>query len=192
MEFEEMQKIWDTQNRPLYVIDEQALHRRILAKKRRAGRVASYSEVLLIGVNILVGIFALLAPYDELRERISFYSAGVFMLLTAAYVLILRIRRRRVEAGFDNSIRGDLDHALANATYQVRLSQAMRWYILPVALFSLIGIGVTKWIAFLVLGAAFLFAYLAGGLEIRHYIKKKRELEQLHRTLTEEDSHRSS
>ena len=40
MEFEDLQKIWDTQNnKPMYVINEEALHRRILSKKNKASLV---------------------------------------------------------------------------------------------------------------------------------------------------------
>ena len=56
MEFEELQKIWDSQNnRPVYAIDEKALHNRILSKKRQAYHITNTTELLLIIVNVAAG-----------------------------------------------------------------------------------------------------------------------------------------
>ena len=60
MEFDELQKIWDTRhNQPLYVINEEALHQRIIEKKYRVIHIAVFSEWLLIIVNIAAGGFLL-------------------------------------------------------------------------------------------------------------------------------------
>ena len=64
MEFEELQKIWDSQNkRPLYVINEEALHQRILAKKSQASHITNFSELLLIAVNTGAGALILWSAF---------------------------------------------------------------------------------------------------------------------------------
>ncbi|HTE33337.1 MAG TPA: hypothetical protein VK666_23310, partial [Chryseolinea sp.] len=60
MEFDELQQIWDTQNnKPLFAINERALHNRILSKMRKARHITNTSELLLIIVSLGVGCFIL-------------------------------------------------------------------------------------------------------------------------------------
>ena len=61
MEFEEMQKIWDTQNdQSLYVINEASLHKRILAKRNHARHKSNITDFGLIIVALgTAGILAL-------------------------------------------------------------------------------------------------------------------------------------
>ncbi len=45
MEFEEMKKIWNTQNKKnIYVFDEEALHRRVIKKNIGVKRMANIDE----------------------------------------------------------------------------------------------------------------------------------------------------
>ena len=83
---------------------------------------------------------------------------------------------------------GDLEHAIANATYQVRLSQVMRWNNLPISLFLLIGFwenGKPLWIVAVVL-IFFSLVHYASGWEHNIYKSRKRELESLRKKLKEE------
>jgi len=60
---------------------------------------------------------------------------------------------------------GDLDHAISIATYQVRISQIMRWNVLPIGALTLLGLwegGKPLWIALLVL-LFFSLTYFASG-----------------------------
>ena len=60
MEFDEMKKIWDSQNNePLYGINEKALHNRILSKKKQAHHITNISELLAIIVIWCAGCFIL-------------------------------------------------------------------------------------------------------------------------------------
>ena len=60
MEFDDMKKIWDSQNNEtIYGINEKALHNRIQAKKRKANRITNVSELLLIVTNVASGGFVL-------------------------------------------------------------------------------------------------------------------------------------
>lgn len=185
MDFEELQKIWDSQNnQPMYVINQEALHRRITAKKKKAIRITNLSELLLITVNIISGGFVLVMNLSMEKTNLSFHVMTTWMLGSAVYLLISRVRRMR-SISFERSMLGDLTHAISVATYQVRLSQIMRWNILPIGLLSIIGVWEGgKSIAFIVgLIVCFALAYYAGGWEHNIYQSRKRELEILQRKL---------
>jgi hypothetical protein len=182
MEFEELQKIWDSQNEePLYGINEKALHNRILLKKKQAYHISNISELLVILVNSGAGCFILALNLSNQNGNVAMYVLAAWMFASALYVLVSRISRIRGESQFDRSLRGDLSHAISMAMYQVRLSQLMRWNILPIGILSLLGMwegGKSVWVAVGIF-VFFALAYYAGGWEQGIYIRRKRELELL-------------
>lgn len=190
MEFDEMKKIWDSQNNePLYSINEKALHNRILSKKKQAHHITNTSELLWIIGNIGAGCFILGVNFFKQSGSIFMYFLFTWMFTIALYLLVSRIRRIKENYRFDRSMRGDLDHAISMATYQVRLSQLGRWNILPIGIFILLGVwegGKSFWIAVGIL--IFLaLAYYAAGWEHNIYKARKRELELLQQKLENED-----
>jgi len=189
MEFEEMKKIWDTQNNEaLFVINERALHNRILSKKATAGHVANISELLLILVNAGAGILMLVLATTKPGGNLFLYLMAMWMLVTMLFVLMNRIRRKKEENKFDRTMIGDLNHAIATATYQVRLSQLMRWNILPIGIFLLLSIWENSkagWIVVLLLILFSLTHYLSGW-EHNIYVVRKRGLEMLYKKLKDE------
>ncbi len=189
MEFEEMKKIWDSQNNePLYVLNEEALHNRIRSQKRRAGRVAGVSEFLLIGVNLVSGIFVAGLSFFQESRNVFMYLMALWMMSTGLFIWFMRVRRVRGESVFGQSLSDDLAHALSNATYQVRISMLMRWNIVPIAVLSVLGFwhnGKPVWMMVLLL-FFFALAHFAGGWEHNVYKSRKRSLEILKRKLTEE------
>src|SRR5688500_15786543 len=131
MDFKDIQKIWDTQtNQPLYVINENALHKRIQAKKKQAHHTTNLTELFTIFANACAGGVVLMISIFGRSENISKYAMGSWMLVVALYVLISRIRRIKRDLKFDRTIRGELDHAVSVATYQVNLSNLMRWNLI--------------------------------------------------------------
>lgn len=189
MEFEELQKIWDTQNnQPLYVINEQALHNRIVAKKHQVIKIAVITEWILIIGNTASGLFVLQQNYTGRRGLIFVYLLAAYMLGTALYVLVNRIRRMREQKKFNRSLSGDLQHALAAASYQVRIGHIMRWNTFPIMLLVLLSIwegGQSIWFS-LVVALFFILVFLASGWEMRIYKAKKRELDVLQKKLQED------
>jgi hypothetical protein len=183
MEFEEMQKIWDAQNnQPLYAINEEALHRRILAKKNQARRITNVSELLSIFVNLGGGAIILEKTLTNRSPAVSMYAMSAWMFVVGLYWLVNRIRRMKERKRFDRSMKGELAHALADAAYQVRLSRLMRLNIFPIGILLLIGIwegGKAVWIGGLILAGAVLLYHLS-GFEHNFYKKRKQELEMLH------------
>jgi len=186
MEFEELRKIWDAQNdQPLYAINEKAMYNLILSKKKQAHHITNISELLIIIVYIIAGSFVLgMNLYDQ-SSNISMYVLSAWMLVSALFMLVNRIRRIKGDNQFDRSMSGDLDHAISVATYQVRISQIMLWNILPMGALTILGLlegGKPIWIAVVVL-LFFALSYYAGGWEHNIYKRKKRELEVLKKKL---------
>jgi hypothetical protein len=189
MEFEELRKIWDAQNdQPLYAINEKAMYNLILSKKKQAHHITNISELLLIFVNLGAGIMTLAMNLFKQNVNISLYVLSAWMLATALYTLVRRNQRIKGDQQFDRSVSGDLSHAISMASYQVRISQIMRWNIVPIALFTLLGLwegGKPVWIVVIVL-LFFALTYYAGGWEHSIYKRKKRELEILQKKLGNE------
>jgi hypothetical protein len=189
MEFEEMKKIWDTQNnQALFVINERALHNRILTKKHKTAHITNVNELLLILVNAGAAIFILSLALAKPGGNLFLYLMASWMLVTTLYLVISRIRRRRQENRYDRTMLGDLDQAISTANYQVRLSQLMRWNSLPIGIFLLFGIwenGQKVWVLTMVL-ILFSFAHYVGRWEHSIYKARKRELEVLRKKLSDE------
>lgn len=190
MEFDELQKIWDTQNKqPLYVINEQALHNRIVAQKHQVIHIAVVTEWILIIANGISGAFVLQQNYTGRRSLVFAYLLALWLLGTAIYVLANRIRRMREQKQFNRSLSGDLQHALTTAVYQVRISHIMRWNVLPIGLLVLLSTwegGQSVW--FLVAVALFfVLVFIASGWEQGIYRNKMKELQALQSKLQEED-----
>jgi len=191
MEFEELQQIWDSQNdRPLYVIDQKALHNRIQTKMKRAGNITNFSELLLILVNLSAASFVLAINVFSQSLNIYMYLMVAWMFGTALYLLARRMQRIKGNTRFDRSMLGDLNYAISLATYQVRLSQLMRWNILPIGALSIFGVLSGEkpiWVAGIIL-IFFVVAYFASNWEHGIYESRKRELKILQDKLKNEIS----
>ena len=187
MEFEEMKKVWDTQNqKPMYVIDEDALQGRIRSKKQYASHYANITELLQIIVNIASGAFVLGVELSSSYRNIYMYLLSSIMFITAGFVLVWRYRRRKNENKFDETMLGNLDHAIQNAGFQVRLSQIMRWYLLPIGLLVLLGLYQgEKQLWIIILFGIFIALTIWGGKwEHKMYVARKKQLLKLRDTLT--------
>src|SRR4029077_16253861 len=121
----------------------------------------------------------------SLKSKFFVYLMAAWMLATAVYILVGRFGRIKRGKNFDQNMRGNLEQAIADATYKVRISQLMRWNIIIIALIVVLGMfegGQSIWI---IAGTAIFFGitYYASGYEHRCYISRKRELLSLHKKL---------
>ena len=188
MEFEELQKIWDTQNNQLlFAIDENALHKRIVSKKYQLLHIARFSEWLTMIVNAAAGGFTLWHNFIK-QGTIILYILAAWLFGCALYGLINRIRRINAQQRFDRSVLGDLKQAITTASYQVRLSLIMRWNILAIGLLILVSFWETGKSGWIILGVFlfFMLVFYASGWEHNIYKTKKQELEVLLKKLQEE------
>ena len=164
------------------------MHNRILSKKKQSYHITNTSELLLIIVNMAAGLFVFTLNLSGKDVNIFMYLLAAWMLGISWYLLFSRIRRLKRDNQFDRSMHGDLNYAISLATYQVRLSLLGRWSILPIGIFTLLGLwqsGKSVWIVVAIL-IFFLFTNYAAGWEHRIYTSRKRELEILKKKLEDE------
>ena len=178
MEFDELQKIWDAQNdKPLYAINENALHNRISSKKNKGLHISNISELLTIIINFAGGGFILAINLYSNNPKNSLYFMSAWMVGVAVYTLVSRYRRIKKDSVYDRSLKGDLLHAVSVADYQVKFSRLMRWNIIPITALVFLGIlesGKSIWLAIGTSVFLILVNYAAGW---EHNIYKKRKLE---------------
>jgi hypothetical protein len=186
MEFEEIQEIWDLQKKQsMYTVNERELHSLILTKKKRAGKLVNLTELMQIIVNTGAGAFIFQKNYFSLKGNFFLYLLAAWMFATAIYILAGRLRRIKRGKRFDESTRGSLEHAIADATHKVRISQLMRWNIIAIALLIVLGMvegGQSIWI---IAGMVIFFGltFYGSGFEHRCYVSRKRELLSLYEKL---------
>lgn len=138
MEFKEMKKIWDTQNdEALYVINEDALHRRIKAKKMGTKRTTTFAEIILIASNLIGGGLVIISHLLKNSGNVAALTMGAMMMIVGIYILFLRSQRIKRDRQKDVSILGDLENAIENINYRIKLSQSMIWFCLIVIAFTM-------------------------------------------------------
>lgn len=189
MEFEELKKIWDTQNnKPMYVIDESMMHQKVIKKKNSASFRMNMAEFIGIGANLFSA--SIIASALLYKGNDNVFSVGMMIAMyTAALVIgISRFRRKKNENRFDRSTMGELKHALANATYHVRFNTGLLIFaglVVVLTFASLFDTENSYWILPMVI-AFFAIAGYGAKWEHRCYVRKKRELENLMVKLKEE------
>lgn len=156
MNFEELKVIWDSQSKePLYLLPETSLHelvRRRLDEERRKTAVRHTVESVGNGVAGLATVAAAvclawgdpawLASLSWLKSPASpwdtaaLFLAGGAWLLCAAYMWNARRRQIQCEDTLSQSIRGDLERALAHIAFQIRMARGIVWWGLIPAWFA--------------------------------------------------------
>jgi hypothetical protein len=188
MEFEEMQKIWDSQNnRVLYAIDETALSKRISSKRQEALRISNTSELTIIITYIAAGLINLGVMVMNGMNSVFTYLLTGWMFITALYAIVIRVMRIRANNKFDRTLFGDLHHAIDTTNHQVRFSRILRLNIIPIVVFVVLMLWDTSKSIWAIVGvlAFFALSLWASKFEHKFYIRKKEELEQLKTKLEE-------
>lgn len=188
MEFDDMRIIWDTQNaQPLYAIDERALHALVRRRGRNIARLVGVFEVMTILIMLVFGVAALSEPVIFGTDYHQIIGGGV-SLAVAAYLAHGRRRRRQRDAGFDHSLRGDLDKAIAQVDYHIDRLRSFVWlFLVPLGIGVLISFAllydskpVWLWPATV---ASLLASWWAFRRDIRLRLPVKQDLEALRDTL---------
>ena len=202
MEFEEMKRIWDSQNRePLYAMNEGALHRVVQRRLHDWQRCLSLSFAVEISVGLFCGVVMLMyagvlvfgdpawlfrrsgAGMTVSRWDIAaLLVAGGIWFYYGAFMMVVRNRQVRREEVFESTLRGDIDRALAQTDFQIATARNIVWWgITPVwvaaglfvgALFHLKGAAV--W-TYLLIGSIALVAFVAVLIGKQRSITRKFE-----------------
>jgi hypothetical protein len=135
MDFEELQVIWNNQNNEkMYAVNENALHTYIKKKGRSINNMLNFFEFILIGINLIVGIWLTIESLDNNNPSPQSILA-VFYLAIGVYSLIRRLVRRNEERPFDHTMVGELDKAIWRIEYLMKQSlNVIIWYLLPLVL----------------------------------------------------------
>lgn len=192
MEFEEMQAIWDSQNEEmLYAINEKALQAQIKRKGRSVEWKVEILEGVMMGVNLLVGVFLAVDAYVGSEPTRSYLLPAAY-LFYAIVGLVLRLRRQREEVHFEPTMVGELDKAIWRIDYVIRQTRMMMvWYLPPLLLLAAIMLGLNGNAIWIVVLAAVVFplAYFGGRWEVnKFYLPKKRSLESMREMLLKADA----
>lgn len=184
-----MKKIWDTQsNQALYAIDEQALHSTVIKKRDKSARIANKSERILISALLFSGVVVLGASiYKANYDLMSFIFVGV-MFSVAVFILLRRQKRLSQRDRFENTILGDIDQAIHDADYQVRLSAFGKSFYMVVCVLSIASIVDTwdEWYKGAFLLVFFVVGYFGARWEHKKfYVYQKESLLKMRSKLQE-------
>ncbi|MEL6671876.1 MAG: hypothetical protein AAFR61_06775 [Bacteroidota bacterium] len=190
MEFEDLQKVWDSQqNKMMYAINEDALFARILKHKRKAQNLAGMAELIIIFANLIT--FGLLASMEIMKGKGNVFGMvmAAVMLGTAVYMGWRRWKRIKEENRFDRSMLGELEHAIANADYTVRVARSMGLYLVAIAVLSLLSLVAdgTNWRMVIGMAVFFVITAFASKWEYRWYVKRRDKLTRLRDKLEKEE-----
>lgn len=184
MEFEGMKKIWDAQNeKPLYVINEEALHRSIMAKKKRAICMNNSNDFGLTAIFIVTIIIILTRT-----PNICDYLIVATLLLIICYIWVGRIRRKKKNHTFGRTLLGDLNYALSSITYEAKRSKSMVWwFVLPLMILTFLNMSqeinsLWKWMG---IGFAFVLSALLSRWGYNRRKAERQKLETLRDKLNE-------
>jgi hypothetical protein len=94
----------------------------------------NFFEFILIGINLIVGIWLTIESLDNNNPSPQSILA-VFYLAIGVYSLIRRLVRRNEERPFDHTMVGELDKAIWRIEYLMKQSlNVIIWYLLPLVL----------------------------------------------------------
>lgn len=177
MNIKEMQKIWnsDTQNF-LYAIDEKGMEGIIKNKKAKAIKRVNLVENLIMWMNIILPFALICLSWISGKNKGSVYIMAAFMLLSAAYIAYHKNLRIRSYKNWGKSMLDSLEEAIHNATYQARLSKTLLvWYLLGLAIISMLIIEGKPWWFTLLLSLFFGLAFYFGRWEQRCFHDRYRD-----------------
>jgi predicted permease len=191
MEFDEMKKIWDSQNSSaLYVIDEEAMHRSIKKKLSKGVRLANLGELMLMGSSILAIIIVFAGAYIAENYGIFVMVCMGIFLMSLGYVIYHRNRRKKENTGFERTMLGDMEYAIHTSEAQVKLSGIMLYVFVP--LISMVTIGTyfldDDFSVWYLIGIIIFMGATAIGAryEYRYYVRRRDDLRNMKAKLLEE------
>jgi hypothetical protein len=125
MDFEDIQTLWNSQNdQYLFAINQDALYATIRQKSKNIRRLVKLMEWIMIGVNFVVGIYLLTDLSQDNTPGYSFLIPAIYIAFSV-YALIRRLRRRKEEVHFPQTMLGELDKAIWQVEYLIRQGRSI-------------------------------------------------------------------
>jgi len=186
MQFEDLQKVWDQQNqKPMYVLNEEALQQQIRRKGNKISRYISVNEFGLLIISVFTTANLLLTS----EHRTYAFLVGLAMFSSCVYMFWGRYQRLKKTPESD-SLLAELEYTISQSDYYLRFAKTFfLWFMLPMTLvvaYRLMSAQASFWKWLLIIGS-FLLAFLLVRLELRYkHLPRKRSLEKLKEKLLEE------
>lgn len=179
MNIEELKKVWDSENQKLlYTIDEQAMDQIILKKSESANRKGEIIENFIFWMNIIVPLILLTLLVVAKQDNMGTYLTCGFMFSAAAYIQIMKAKRRKMDDAIGSSVLDHLDQAIYNATQIAKITNnLLKWYITIIGLLSMLVLYLDQvhWGFLLGMAVVFVVAFLAGRWEQKAWHEKRRD-----------------
>jgi len=190
MEFKEMKKIWDTQNKKnIYVFDEEALHRRVIKKNIGVKRMANIDEWGMLIITLMLALYMIIE--GMLDNAIYKFPQGAIFLIVAGYIYWDRKKRLKNEGQSDRTLLGDLEQAIRTIDYHIKRQRTfIWWFLMPTAFTILINMAYTYkgkpwWVWPFVMASFALSYWVVGKGLLCKILPKKENLESLRKLLVE-------
>jgi len=178
MEFEDLQVIWTDQDKtPLFAFDHDAMHRKIQSRLRNSQRIASTQEW---GLGLIFLAVALILVLMGQTTWIGFLPVAA-ALFVVGRVWVRRQRRKASLKGFDASMLGTLNAAIANESHLYQEGRTLLfWMLLPMATTSLMNMAASPtskplWQWLFVIGS-FVLGYLVALRAPRKHARQRTSL----------------
>ncbi len=217
MELSEIKVIWDTQNQePLYGVNEAALHSVIQRRNHETNRCLArcFATEITVGLFcfVLMIVYAavlaaggqgwLVKPWGKLVapsswDYLGLLAAAAIWFYYAAYMLGARKRQQRQVEVFDSTLRGDLDRALSQTEFQIKMIRDNAWRgLAPIWLAAIIWMivlfhlkGAASWVYLLMIGVSIIalgvVIWKKEALIRGRFLPRQQELESLRAKLTD-------
>lgn len=191
MEFEDIQRIWHTQEEaPMYAINQETLFKQLRKKSRSTESALNFFEAAII-VSSIFSIIMLYINWADNNVPWTYYLIPGMLLVISAYIALLRYRRKRNAHRYGQSLMDELEKAIAHNQFLLERARTMIWwYILPVfggfMIYFYVEQGPYWWQSILSMIGVGILAIWGARWEIRKWHEpRQRDLEALRKLLTE-------
>lgn len=135
MKFEELQSLWDSQDRDSQsTLDPNVVLASVRKRSEKLGLETNRFELILSCMLVMVGLLDLKDPIFEGNDLHQIVPS-ILCLAAAAAIWWGRWRRTTVEVSFDDSLLGVVEKSIAQQQYKVTQMRRYIWYcIVPLSL----------------------------------------------------------
>ena len=183
-DFEDLSNAWG--NQKMKDMDYKKVERQVLSTRERIHYGLNVNEQGYIAISVIASIILFATGSDTVFNYLTISA----LLIIGVLIYWNRITRLKKQKDYEQTVLGDLDHAISNMKYIVKRARTYSlWYVLPLAIPSLLNMyykGVSSPLQWaLVVGCFILgFSIIQVSL-VRKYIPKLQKLEKMREDLIE-------
>jgi hypothetical protein len=135
MEFDDLQRAWQSQTPPPFVtIDARLLLKEVRRNQQQFRATIFWRDVREVGVAVLLVLYFSWRHHNWTDYLSALACAGV-----GAFMVIDRMRQRQTSPAFNDPLKNCLEASLAQVNHQIwLLRNVLWWYLLPLTIASAI------------------------------------------------------